>query len=90
MLKSGTRLLIAVETFFLTLIFFTSLISAQQYEGDVIANALPAVDGSEIAFFKIHDSAGLTATATNYYSLNSSGGQLAPFEIKRAVIFLHG
>lgn len=49
---------------------------AQQYAGDAISNALPSVPGSEIAYFRIQDSAGKNKnnnlTLINYYSLGKS------------------
>lgn len=90
MFTFGSELLFAVQTLVLTLLSFNSLVSAQQYEGDTITNSLPSVDNSEIAYFKIHNSAGQTGTVTNYYGLNSTGGRIVPSEVKRAVIFLHG
>lgn len=79
---------------FVTLLFsfssFASLSLAQQYAGDIINNTLPAVAGSEIAFFKIRDSQNQTATLLNYYSLASNGAQINPANAKRAVIVIHG
>ncbi|TLD20146.1 hypothetical protein E2P81_ATG09216 [Venturia nashicola] len=69
---------------------FASLAQAQQYAGDVINNTLPAVAGSELAFFKIHDSNNQTATLLNYYSLASNGAKINPANVKRAVIVIHG
>lgn len=79
---------------FVTLLFslssFVSLSLAQQYAGDKINNTLPAVAGSELAFFKIHDSKNQTATLLNYYSLGSNGAQINSANVKRAVIIIHG
>ncbi|KAL1297904.1 hypothetical protein AAFC00_006419 [Neodothiora populina] len=82
-----------------TLICLTSLLVeltiAQQYAGDVIPNSLPAVPGSEIAYFKIKEPTGKTPkaynlTLTNYQSLQANGKQLDPLQIQRAVIIVHG
>lgn len=77
-------------TLFLSFLSFISLSLAQQYAGDNINNTLPAVAGSELAFFKIHDSNNQTATLLNYYSLASNGAQINPANVKRAVIVIHG
>lgn len=82
-------LLFAVVIFF-SLLSLTSFVSAQQYAGHVIKNSLPAVDGSEVAYFRIANGHGQFGTVTNYHSLNSTGGRVVPSEVKRAVIFLHG
>ncbi|ETN39279.1 uncharacterized protein HMPREF1541_05502 [Cyphellophora europaea CBS 101466] len=79
---------------FVTLLFgllsLVSLSFAQQYAGENIPNSLPAVAGSELAFFKIRDTKNQTATLLNYYSLNSNGGQIDPANVKRAVVIIHG
>lgn len=90
MFYPGASLLFVAETLFLTLLSFNSLVSGQQYEGDVIPNKLPAQTGSEIAFFRVHNSAGQTGTVTNYYSLNSTGDRIVPSKVKVGVIFIHG
>lgn len=79
---------------FVSLLFnlspFVSFSLAQQYAGDKINNTLPAVAGSELTFFKIHDSKNQTATLLNYYSLGANGAQINPANVKRAVIIIHG
>lgn len=74
----------------LSLSLFPSLSLAQQYAGDKINNTLQAVAGSELAFFKIHDSKNQSATLLNYYSLASNGSRINPANAKRAVIIIHG
>ena len=48
----------------LSLLLAVSFLPAlgQQYEGDVEANTLPAVDGASIEFFRIKDSQGQNST----------------------------
>lgn len=78
-------------TLFFSLLSFVSFSQAQQYAGDNITNSLPAVAGSELAFFKIRDATtNQTGTLLNYYSLNSSGGRINPSNVKRAVVIIHG
>jgi len=67
-----------------------SLVSAQQYAGRYINNTLPAVGGSEIAFWNMKDANGKNVTFTNYASLNATGGRLLPANIKRVVLLVHG
>lgn len=71
------------------------LIAAQQYAGDVIPNSLPNVPGSELVYFKIKEPLGAkpkayNLTLTNYQSLQTSGKQLVPSQVQRAVIIIHG
>jgi hypothetical protein len=69
-----------------------SLVSAQQYSGDVIPGTLPEVANSEIAFWKIKDPNGGDANLTliNYASLNTQGQRPDQSKIQRAVIPIHG
>jgi hypothetical protein len=69
-----------------------SLVSAQQYAGDVIPGTLPPVANSEIAFWKIADPNGGDANLTliNYASLNTQGQRPDQSKIQRAVIPIHG
>lgn len=64
--------------------------SAQQFAGAFINNSLPAVPGSEIAFFNLKDANSKNVTLTNYVSLNSTRGRLLPASIKRVVLYVHG
>lgn len=90
MAPSFAKSLVFAQTSLLALTSLFSYSSAQQYAGDTITNSLPAVDGSEIAFFKVVDANGNYGTLTNYYALNSTGGRIVPANVKRAVIFMHG
>ena len=69
-----------------------SLVSAQQYAGDVIPGTLPEVANSEIAFWKIKDPKGGDANLTliNYASLNTQGQRPDQSKIQREVIPIHG
>ena len=69
-----------------------SLVSAQQYAGDVIPGTLPEVANSEIAFWKIKDPTGANANLTliNYASLNTQGQRPDNSKIQRAVLSIHG
>lgn len=78
-----------LASFILSLALLT-LVSAQQYAGRYINNTLPAVGGSEIAFWNMKDANGKNVTFTNYASLNATGGRLPPANIKRVVLLLHG
>lgn len=68
------------------------LASAQQYAGEKIESSLGAVNGAELAFFKIADPAGgnRKLTLMNYYTHNSTGDRIVETDVKRAVIFIHG
>jgi len=71
---------------------FTSA-NGQQYAGDYINNTLPAVPGSEVAFFKIKDPRGTNTNLTliNYYSHGVGGAKrLDPLKIKRGIVVVHG
>ena len=69
-----------------------SLVTAQQYAGDVIPGTLPEVANSEVAFWKIKDPKGGDANLTliNYASLNTTGQRPDQSKIQRAVIPIHG
>ena len=69
-----------------------SLVSAQQYAGDVIPGTLPEVANSEVAYWKIKDPSGGDANLTliNYASLNTTGQRPDQSKIQRAVIPIHG
>ena len=84
------RSLQSLVTLLFTILSFISLALAQQYAGDTIPNSLPAVSGAEIAYWKIRNSANKSATLTNYYSLNSTGGRTNPTNVKRAIVIIHG
>jgi len=94
----GTTALIIMSPFnslILLCIVFASLppsTSAQQYAGDVIPNSLPLTPGSELTYFRINDPAGKNNNLTliNYYSLQQDQSRLAPTQLQRAVVIIHG
>lgn len=63
---------------------------AQQFQGSIIPNSLPSVPGAELTYWNIPDANNKSTTLINYSSLTASGARLAPANIKRVVIFIHG
>ena len=77
----------------LTLVLsFVSVVSAQQYVGDVINNSLPFVPGSEITYFRVKDTLNKNKNLTliNYYSHQLNGQRIVESRIQRAVVIIHG
>ena len=69
-----------------------SLVSAQQYVGDIIPNQLPSLPGSEITYFRINDPSAKNnnLTLTSYYAHQDNDQSIVEAQIKRAVVIIHG
>lgn len=67
-----------------------NVVLAQQFVGTSVNNSLPSVVGAELTYWNILDANNRNATLINYSSLGSNGQRLAPSNIQRALVFVHG